>query len=108
MSVVQPEPRTQEPVAPETPQARPEPLRLAPPAPAAVLVSAGDASAAAVAEEHRWVRWLVLPFVLGAALFAAAVASGVVALIGPAMLFCPGLVILGFVYLSLTSDSNTG
>src|SRR5262245_59127497 len=77
MSVAQPEPSIQVSVSPEAMQAGPGPLRLAPPAPAPVLVPGGDASTA-VAEERRWLRWLVLPFVLGAALFAAAVASGVV------------------------------
>ena len=67
-----------------------------------------DHSYEAVAEERRWLRMLVPPFVVSAALFAAAVGTGHLWLMGPAMVLGPGLIILGFVYLGLTSDTNGG
>jgi hypothetical protein len=65
-----------------------------------------DHSPEAVAEEHRWLMMLVTPFILSAALFAAAVGTGYLWLMGPAMVLGPGLIIIGFVYLGLTSDTN--
>lgn len=55
------------------------------------------------------VRWLILlgiPFVIGGALFAAGISTGQMWLLGPASVFGPGAMILGFTYLGLSSDTN--
>ena len=55
------------------------------------------------------IRWLILlgiPFVVGGALFGAAIATGQMWLLGPASVFGPGAMILGFTYLGLSSDTN--
>jgi hypothetical protein len=55
------------------------------------------------------VRWLILlgvPFVVGGALFGTAISTGQMWLMGPASVFGPGAMILGFTYLSLTADTN--
>jgi len=64
-----------------------------------------DHSAMEVSEERRWLVPLVSCFTLAAAFFAAAVGSGRVWLIGPAGI-CIGLIIIWFVYLGLSSDTN--
>jgi hypothetical protein len=78
----------------------PVPPTPAEPAPAT------DHSRVEVEEEHRWLRFLVPPFVLGAAFFAAAVGTGHLWLMGFAMVLGVGLLIGGFVYLGLSSDEN--
>jgi hypothetical protein len=65
-----------------------------------------DHSRQAVAEERRWLLLLLPPFLVGAAFFAAAVGTGLLWLMGPALVLGPGLLILAFVYLGLTSDLN--
>jgi hypothetical protein len=65
-----------------------------------------DHSPEAVAEEHRWLFLLLIPFVLGAAFFALAVGTGRLWLMGPAMILGPGVIIGMFVYLGLTSDAE--
>jgi hypothetical protein len=60
---------------------------------------------AEAAEQRRWVIPLVLAFTWSAAFFAAAVGTGFLYLLAPAGLGV-GLIILGFVYLGLTSDTN--
>ena len=55
---------------------------------------------------RRWVILLGIPFVIGGALFGAGIATGQMWLLGPASLFGPGAIILGFTYLGLTSDTN--
>ena len=54
----------------------------------------------------RWLVLLGIPFVVGGALFGAAISSGQMWLLGPAAVFGPGVMILGFTYLALTSDTN--
>ena len=66
-----------------------------------------DHSPAAVAEEHRWLVLLTMPFVLGAAFFALAVGTGRLWLMAPAMILGPGLIICMFIYLGLSSDANS-
>lgn len=64
---------------------------------------------AATLDEGVPVRWLILlgiPFVIGGTLFGAAISTGQMWLLGPASLFGPGAMILGFTYLALTSDTN--
>ena len=54
----------------------------------------------------RWLVLLGIPFVVGGALFAAGISTGHMWLLGPASLFGPGAMILGFTYLALTADTN--
>ena len=54
----------------------------------------------------RWLILLGIPFILGGALFGAAVATGEMWLLGPASVLGPGALILGFTYLGLSSDTN--
>jgi hypothetical protein len=54
----------------------------------------------------RWLLLLGIPFIVGGALFAAGISSGEMWLLLPAAVFGPGAMILGFTYLSLTSDTN--
>lgn len=65
-----------------------------------------DHSPQEAAEEHRWLLMLVPPFVISAVLFAVVIATGMLWLMGPVLVIGPGLIILGFVYLGLTSDAN--
>jgi hypothetical protein len=77
--------------------------------PAAVIDAVpeqSDHSPAEVAEEHRWLRLLVTPFVLGAAFFALVIGTGHLWLMAPAMILGPGLIIGMFVYLALSRDAN--
>ena len=55
---------------------------------------------------YRWLLLLGVPFVVGGALFAAGISTGQMWLLGPASVFGPGAMILGFTYLALTSDTN--
>jgi hypothetical protein len=66
-----------------------------------------DQTATTGREMLRWVRWLGIPFVLAAAFFAAAIGTGQMWLMGFAWGFGPELLILGYIYLSLTSEANT-
>jgi hypothetical protein len=54
----------------------------------------------------RWLVLLGIPFVVGGALFAAGISSGQMWLLGPASVFGPGAMILGFTYLALSADTN--
>lgn len=56
---------------------------------------------------HRWYLILGAPFILGAVFFGAAVGFGVEWPMAPAFLLGPLVMIGGYIYLSLTSDSNT-
>ncbi len=59
-----------------------------------------------VAEEHRWVTFLLIPFILGSAFFAAAVLTGNgLWMAGTIVLGVMGL-IFSFLYLSISSNSN--
>ncbi|HWB22873.1 MAG TPA: hypothetical protein VG652_08290 [Gaiellaceae bacterium] len=57
-------------------------------------------------EERRWLLMLGLPFIASASFFAATIGTGALWLLAPAMVLGPALLILAFVYLSITSDSN--
>ena len=59
------------------------------------------------APSHRWLLLLGIPFVLGFAFFALAVGIGSEWPMVPAVVFGPVLLIATYLYLSLTSDSNT-
>jgi len=65
-----------------------------------------DHSPVAIAEEHRWLLALGIPFVVAAACFAAAIGTGWIWLMGPTLVLGPMLIIIGFIYLSLSSDAN--
>ena len=56
---------------------------------------------------HRWIITLVVPFVIGAAFFALAIGLGSEWPMVPGFLLGPLAMIAGYVYLSLTSDSNS-
>ena len=60
----------------------------------------------AAAEETRWLLMLLVPFVVGAGFFAAAIGTGTVWLIGPAIGIGVMCLIFTFIYLMLSSDSN--
>lgn len=60
----------------------------------------------AAAEERRWLVTLLIPFALGATFFAAAIGTGNVLLIGPAILGSVMCLIFAFIYLALTSEAN--
>ena len=57
-------------------------------------------------EAKRWLMLLGVPFVVGGALFAIAIGTGHMWMLGPASVFGPGAIILGFTYLGLTADTN--
>ena len=54
----------------------------------------------------RWLVLLGIPFLVGGALFGAGISTGHMWLLGPASIFGPGAMILGFTYLALTADTN--
>jgi hypothetical protein len=60
----------------------------------------------AAKEQRRWVSLLAVPFILSSTFFAATIGTGILWLLAPAMVFGPGLLILAFIYLSISSDSN--
>jgi hypothetical protein len=62
--------------------------------------------AVAATELMRWVVVLAIPFVLSAIFFGAAIATGMLWLMGVAFGVGPELMICGYIYLSITSDSN--
>ncbi len=64
------------------------------------------ASSVEATEERRWLLMLGIPFVMSACCFAATIGTGVLWLLAPAMVLGPGLIILGCVYLGLSSDTN--
>ncbi len=57
-------------------------------------------------ELNRWALFLVLPFVLSAGFFMAAISTGHEWLIGGTLITGPGLLIMAFIYLSISSDTN--
>ncbi len=69
---------------------------------------AAEASSASLesVEERRWLLMLGLPFVASSCFFAATIGTGILWLLAPAMIFGPGLLILAFVYLGISSDTN--
>ena len=72
--------------------------------PAEVTQTAASASSS---EISRWVRWIGIPFVVAAAFFGAAIGTGITWFMGVAFGVGPELMIVGYIYLSLTSDSNS-
>jgi hypothetical protein len=92
------------------PHVRRTPLHPVEDAPAEVVPLRDDASTAAAdetAELHRWLRFLLPSFVVSALFIALAIGLGVGELIAPALFFGPMLMILAFIYLGLSSDSNS-
>ena len=69
---------------------------------------AQDPSAVAAAEANRWILLLSFPFVLAAAFFMGAISTGQEWLIGGALVTGPGLLIMAFIYLGLSSDTEGG
>jgi hypothetical protein len=57
-------------------------------------------------EARRWLVLLGIPFVIGGALFATAIATDKMWMLIPAAIFGPGAMILGFTFLALTHDGN--
>ena len=54
----------------------------------------------------RWLILLGIPFIVGGALFATAIATDKMWMLLPAAIFGPGAMILGFTYLALSHDGN--
>jgi hypothetical protein len=80
---------------------------IAPSVPAEALpVEARRARTPEAVEATRWLMLLGVPFIVGGALFAIGIATGKMWMLGPASLFGPGAIILGFTYLALTADTN--
>lgn len=85
------------PVAPERHRAVQAELRV---------LEAVDTAPSAAAEVNRWLFFLTVPFVLSAAFFMALISTGQLWLIGGALMTGPGLLIMAFIYLALSSDTN--
>src|SRR5262249_15050955 len=91
-----------------TPRSRPVSPEPPPEVPAAAPAAEVPASRPfSRSEIHRWTAVLIAPFVIGAAFFALAVGLGEEWPIAPAFLLGPLVMIAGYIYLSLTSESNT-
>jgi hypothetical protein len=89
------------------PVTQPEPFTPAPIAqPVLHQVAARNPAAEASAEVNRWIRILSIPFVLSAAFYMALLATGQLWLIGGVLATGPGLLIMSFIYLSMSSESN--
>ena len=81
--------------------------RLAPGAePREAAAVASHSAASASAEVKRWAIFLTVPLVLSAAFFMALISTGHLWLIGGSLVTGPGLLILGFIYLAMSSDTN--
>jgi hypothetical protein len=79
---------------------------LLPPAPRA-LPAGPPPLEVELAEQHRWVRLLAIPFCIAAVFFAATVATGHAWLLGPAIVLGPILMMGLFIYLMLSSEANS-
>jgi hypothetical protein len=89
------------------PVTQPEPFAPAPIAqPVLHQVATPNAAQVASAEVNRWMRLLSIPFVLSAAFYMVLLATGQLWLIGGVLATGPGLLIMVFIYLSMSSDSN--
>ena len=75
-------------------------------APRPRVVEVESAIAPSVREEHRWLLVLSPSFVAAALFFALAIATGAMWLIGPAVILGPILMMLGFIYLCISTDAN--
>lgn len=60
------------------------------------------------AEINRWAILLGIPFVLASLFFMAMLATGEAWLVAGSLVTGPGLLIAAVIYLSLSSDSNSG
>jgi hypothetical protein len=58
-------------------------------------------------EQHRWLLVLGIPFVLAAVFMAAAIGTGIMWLVGVSVGIGPVLMVGCYLYLGLSSDSNT-
>ncbi len=76
--------------------------------PAATVEPPSVPVTAARSDTHRWLLILGVPFVVGAAFFADAIGFDVEWPMAPAFLLGPLLMIAGYIYLSLSADTNTG
>jgi hypothetical protein len=89
------------------PVTQPESFAPAPIAqPVLYEVAAQTAASVASAESNRWMRLLAVPFVLSASFFMALLATGQLWLVGGVLVTGPGLLIMSFIYLSMSSDTN--
>ncbi len=88
----------------QLPQIRRKPITPLFDTPAAAVRPAPDEAAA---EQRRWLLMLITPFIVGASFFAAAIGTGKVWLIGPAIGIGVMCVIFAFIYLILTSSSSS-
>ncbi len=82
------------------------PLAMRPRTISTVRDSPAISMSVAAREQRRWISVLAVPFILSSSFFAATIGTGILWLLAPAMVFGPGLLILAFIYLSITSDSN--
>ncbi|HWB22741.1 MAG TPA: hypothetical protein VG652_07615 [Gaiellaceae bacterium] len=57
-------------------------------------------------EVNRWIKLLTVPFLLSSAFFMATLSTGQLWLIGGALATGPGLLIMAFIHLALSSDTN--
>jgi hypothetical protein len=89
------------PGSPITHERQGESERATPPA-----ITTADLSAQDATELRRWYVFLGLPFLLAATFFMAAIGTGHLWLIGGTLATGPGLLIMAFIYLSLSSDTN--
>ena len=76
------------------------------PRPALHEVLAPDPGLKATREVNRWMLLLSVPFVLASIFFMATLATGDEWLIGGALATGPGLLIVAFIYLALSSETN--
>lgn len=70
------------------------------------LAGIDPAVAIASAEIHRWVQLLAAPFVTSAAFFGLALGTGTEWPMAPAVLLGPTLMIVAYIYLMLSGDTN--
>jgi hypothetical protein len=93
-------------VAPSTAQIAPERHLVVQPDPREAAAAVRDAAAVAAAEFNRWLIFLTVPLVLSALFFMALLSTGRLWLIGGTLVTGPGLLIMAFIYLAISSDSN--
>ena len=92
-------------VAPSTARIAPERHLLVEAEPRDALVVVNH-SAAASAEVRRWLIFITVPLVLSAVSFMAVISTGHLWLIGGSLVTGPGLLIIAFIYLGISSDTN--
>ncbi len=99
-------PRTRRPAVIERRQSRREHRGSTAPRRAESLQPLAPAVVVAQAVTRRWVTLLGIPFVLAVVFFSAAISSGQEWLMGPAVVLGPTLLILAYIYLMLSDDTN--